>query len=233
MREPYYSDDYATIYHGDCFGVMPSVGDHDVLLADPPYSSGGFQESGKVTGSVGTRADATIALDNLSTRGYMALDRETFRESPADEFFLFTDWKMWTYTLEAAELGGVKTRAMIVWDKMQMGMGLPWRNQHELIYFGKRTPGKINTGTHGNVIRCPRTGNIFHATEKPVDLIQTLLSNTETFGTVLDPFMGSGTTLVAAKNLGRKSIGIEIEERYCEIAAQRLSQGVLALEAAG
>jgi DNA modification methylase len=225
---PYYQDEAVTIYHGDCREVLTGAElTADAVVTDPPYSSGGFQESGKSSGSIGTRGDATIRFDNLSTRGYQRMMREVFRHMWAvDEAFVFTDWRMWVHTSDAMEDAGWRVRNMLVWDKLQMGMGMPWRNQHELIAYGKRTPGSIVSGKHGNVIGSTRSGNANHPTEKPADIIETLLSNSEA-RSIVDPFMGSGTTLVAAKNLGRKAIGIEIEERYCEIAAKRCSQGVL------
>lgn len=212
-----------TLYQGDCLSILPSLTGIEVVITDPPYSSGGFQETGKKVGSIGTRADDSIQLDNLSTRGYIALIREVCRAVPsADEWFIFTDWKMWTWVLEGAEMGGVKTRNMIVWDKQQMGMGLPWRNQHELIYYGKRTPAVINTGKYGNVLQAPRTGNVEHPTEKPVRLMQDLLANASA-GMVCDPFMGSGTTGVACQMMGRPFVGVEIEPKYFDVACERIT----------
>lgn len=228
--KPYYEDDAVTIYHGDCREVLPGITDGvELLVTDPPYSSGGMQESAKSGGSIGTRSSETIAYDNLSTRGYVRLMREVLRWcNQADEVFLFTDWRMWIESFDAVEAAGWRIRNMLVWDKVTMGMGMPWRNQHELIVYGKRQPATILDGKLGNVLRCKRSGNQNHPTEKPVDLMSTLIGNTNA-GLVLDPFMGSGTTLRAAKNLGREAIGVELDERYCEIAAKRCAQEVLAL----
>lgn len=228
---PYYEYGGAAIYHGDTRDVLPllDLSVVEVIITDPPYSSGGFQESGKSAGSIGTRTTETIQYDNLSTRGYERLMRDVLRQcNQVDEIYLFTDWRMWIPAFDAVEGAGWRVRNMLVWDKMQMGMGMPWRNQHELIVFGKRAPAQIIDGKAGNVLRVRRSGNKNHPTEKPVELMQQILANTVAT-TALDPFMGSGTTLVAAKALGRKAIGVEIDERHCEIAAQRLSQEVLDL----
>lgn len=229
--KPYYQDSLVTIYHGDCREILPQLGDRafDSVVTDPPYSSGGFQEAGRAAGSVGTRGTETIELDNLSTRGYERLMRETLRHcNQADELFLFTDWRMWVHAFDCVESAGWRVRNMLVWDKMQMGMGMPWRNQHELIVYGKRTPARILDGKRGNVLRAVRSGNDLHPTEKPVDLLSAIIGNSIP-GKVIDPFAGSGSTLAAAKSLGRPSIGIELRERYCEIAAERCRQEVLDL----
>jgi len=106
-------------------------------------------------------------------------------------------------------------------------LALPWGPSDEEVYI----IGEGWAGTReGTILRRRRIGGRgLHPTEKPVDLLENLIRKAPS-GTVLDPFLGSGTTLVAAKNLGRRAIGIEIEERYCEIAAKRLCQGVLELE---
>jgi DNA modification methylase len=228
VSDPYYADESVTLYHGDCREVLAGIGDaFDCVITDPPYSSGGFQEAGKSSGSIGTRGSETIALDNLSTRGYERLMREVLRFcNQADEIYMFTDWRMWINTFDALEAGGWRVRNMLVWDKVQMGMGMPWRNQHELIAYGKRTPAQIIDGKRGNVLQSRRSGNANHPTEKPVGLMSQLVTNTKA-NTILDPFAGSGTTLVAAKQGGIKSIGIEVHERYCEVIAKRLEQGVL------
>jgi DNA modification methylase len=195
----------------------------DAVVTDPPYSSGGFQESGKSIGSIGTRSNTTIKNDNLSTRGYHHLMRDVLNLiSSADILYLFTDWRMWIETYDIAERGGWRVRNMLVWDKEQMGMGMPWRNQHELILFGKRTAAQILDGKCGNVLQCARSGNINHPTEKPVELIVQILENTPP-GLVFDPFIGSGTTLVACEQTGRRGRGIEIEPKYCAVTLERLT----------
>lgn len=228
MSAPYYSDESVTLYHGDCREVLPLVdGTFDCVITDPPYSSGGFQEAGKSGGSIGTRGSETIALDNLSTRGYERLMREVLRHcNQADEIYVFTDWRMWINTFDAIEAGGWRVRNMLVWDKVAMGMGMPWRNQHELIAYGKRTPAQILDGKRGNVLQAKRSGNAHHPTEKPLGLMAQLASNTKATR-ICDPFAGSGTTLVAAKQVGVPAVGIELSEAYCEVIATRLAQGAL------
>lgn len=112
-------------------------------------------------------------------------------------------------------------------------LALPWKQNWEHIYVGG--PGFVGRRGSG-VLRfnalAPWAGEYTHPHEKPVDLLIDLIGKCPPEWTILDPFMGSGTTLRAAKDLGRKAIGIEIEERYCEIAAKRLAQEVLDLGAA-
>ena len=213
------------LHLGDCLEVMKSIPDKsiDAVITDPPYSSGGYQESGKTSGSIGTRSTKTIMLDNLSTRGYLRLMTRVLRATDADEFYVFTDWKMWISTFDAFEDSGIRVRNMLVWDKLQMGMGMPWRNQHELIAFGKRTAGNIRSGKCGNVIKCKRSGNVNHPTEKPVELIKQILLNCPA-DTILDPFMGSGSVGVACVQTGRSFIGIEIDPTYYAIAEKRIQE---------
>lgn len=232
--KPYYEHGGITIYRGDSRELLVdlAIAGPEVWLTDPPYSSGGFQEAGRLSGSIGKMGelskDDRIPADTLSTRGYMNLMREVLRHSRSVlEIGVFTDWRMWVNTADALEYAGFALRAMVVWSKGNNGIGRPWRNQHELLAFGMRLSAeKDRIAKHGNVIDCGRSGNQWHPTEKPLELVTKILDNMIP-GVVVDPFMGSGTTLVAAKALGRKAIGIEIEERYCEIAAQRLSQEVL------
>ena len=228
MTDPYYQDERVTLYHGDCREVLPDLSEpFDCVITDPPYSSGGFQEAGKSGGSIGTRGAETIALDNLSTRGYERLMREVLRHcNQADEIYMFTDWRMWINTFDAIEAAGWRVRNMLVWDKGQMGMGMPWRNQHELIAYGKRTPAKILDGKRGNVLQAKRSGNRNHPTEKPVGLLDQIVTNTRS-SRIVDPFAGGGSTLMAARNAGIPSVGIESSEAFCEVIAKRLDQGVL------
>jgi DNA modification methylase len=234
---PYYADKSVAIYHGDCRDILPlpaTIG--CTIITDPPYSSGGFQESGKSAGSIGTTREfgdlPVLRADNLSTRGYRRLMRDAIDASRASALYMFTDWRMWIEAFDTAEDCGLRVRSMIVWDKIVPGMGSPWRNRHELILFALRDNPTTKWGL-GNVLPRARSGNEHHPTEKPVALIADLLGMVDVGAMILDPFAGSGTTLVAAKSLGRRAIGIEIEERYCEIAAQRCSQEVLGLEVAG
>lgn len=196
----------------------------DLFLIDPPYCSGGFQESGKAVGSVGTEAShRKIVNDRLSTRGFSALIRSALSNVNASFFYCFTDWKMWTHLFDVSESSGYGVRSMIVWDKGTAGMGRGWRSQHELILWGckdvppypKKFPGA------GNVLTVQRSGNVNHTTEKPTELIVNLLSNTPFAKTVVDTFLGSGTTLIACEQLNRKCYGMEIEPFYVDVIVKR------------
>ena len=216
----------AELWHGDCREVLADLRltPQTTVITDPPYSSGGFQEAGKSGGSIGTRTDDVIALDNLSTRGYQRLMREVLRHlNLCDECYIFTDWRMWVYTADALEDGGWRVRNMLVWDKQQMGMGLPWRNQHELCAFGKRTPAQMKDGKAGNVLSVPRSGNHHHPTEKPTVLIERIVANSNGMQ-VVDPFMGSGTSGVACHARGVPFIGVEMDRRHFDTACERIEQ---------
>jgi DNA modification methylase len=194
----------------------------DLLLTDPPYSSGGNQESGKTSGSIGARGGHTIKNDNLSTRGYRLLMQDVLSLcSDVHSIFIFCDWKMWIETFDISERSGFRVRNMIVWDKMQMGMGMPFRNQHELCLFASKIAGKIGDGATPNVLQHKRDREAEHKTPKPIELLSDLLKQIESTN-VFDPFLGGGSTMVAAHQLKRKCYGMELEPKYCQIIIDRM-----------
>jgi DNA modification methylase len=222
----------ATLYEGDCLEILPTLGKVDAVVTDPPYSSGGFNEAGKASGSIGTTGLKRIQGDTMSTGGYFSMMRRVLRSSDAVACYVFTDWRMWPFTTEAVELSGFRLRGMIVWNKGHGGMGARWKAQHELICWGTKVVSEMGEGL-GNVVTFPRSGNESHPTEKPVALLEALIGNSEGEA-ALDPFMGSGTTGVACAKLGRSFIGIEIEPKYFDIACKRIeaayAQGDLFIE---
>ena len=143
---------------------------------------------------------------------------------------MFARWSLWMD--EPLEF-----KQMVVWDKGPMGMGWHYRRSYETVLVGQKRGGKCKwydeTDKVENIIRhipkiIPQAAD--HPTPKPVELVKHFIRlHTQVGETVLDPFMGAGTTLEAAKQMGRKAIGIEIEEKYCEIAVRRLAQAVLPL----
>lgn len=199
---PYYEHGGITIYHGDCREILPSV-TGEAVITDPPYG----------VGFKGKEWDATLVV------GWLPLARA------------------------AAPVVAFTTSQTTLWDYPRPDWVLCWNRlaaQSRTVFgtFSHWTPvlvyGKGSWPTDTKTIHAPTVGaqnkGIDHPSPKPQELMRWLiLGATEIGGMVLDPFMGSGTTLRAAKDLNRKAIGIEIEEKYCEIAAQRLSQEVLAL----
>lgn len=201
-----------------------------ILLTDPPYCSGGFQESGRSSGSIGTkRRDAsgkeievTIANDTLSTRGYQQLMRSVLKNFEGTVVYAFTDWRMWLYLYDVMEESGFGVKNMIVWNKKTPGMGMGWRTQHELVMFAHRTKPKWdNHKGYGNVIEATRSGNELHPTQKPVEILEKLLDNTDWAEGVLDTFGGSGTTLIAAESVGQSAYLMELEPSFVDVIVRR------------
>jgi len=196
----------------------------ELIYTDPPYSSGGSQESGKVSGSIGARNQKVIKNDNLSTRGYrLLMDDVLSLCQDAHTAFIFCDWKMWIETFDIAERGGFRIRNMIVWDKVQMGMGMPFRNQHELCLFASKIAGKIGDGGTPNVLQHKRDREAEHATPKPIGLINDMLKQVDS-NNVYDPFSGGGSTMVAAHQLKRICYGMELDPKYCQVIVDRMKK---------
>jgi site-specific DNA-methyltransferase (adenine-specific) len=238
--EPYYSAGGVEIYHGDCVEVLAEVAGRrpfSSVITDPPFSSGARTDAGKcVRGSMlrGAKwADAWFSHDNLATLGFIYLMRLTFsvifEAAAADcSSHVFIDWRMYPHLYGSIESAGWATRNLIVWDKVRFGMGATYRNQHELIIYAEKGHPEMRQKGVPNILAAKRADCEFHPTEKPLPLLTRLIeATTAPEGVVLDPFCGSGSTLRAAKESGRGAIGIEIEERFCEVAAERLRQGVL------
>ena len=212
--DAYYSDDSVTIYHGDCRDILPALR-YDSVVTDPPY--GVNQEYRPHGQSTGIRADwdATVPYELLPSFGDVPVVwmgaatkmREAVLEfdPPPDRCLIWTP----RFTLSVSASNGIAHRYHLIHT---------WR-------LPKQTP------TVHDVFTDPtECGNWWsHQATKPLNLMRRLVALTE--ATVCDPFMGSGTTLRAAKDLGRKAVGIELDESYCEIAAKRMSQGVLAVPA--
>ena len=199
----------------------------ELMLTDPPSCSGGHQESGKSTGSIGTvrkgQTDAPkIANDILSTRGYIKLLTAAFEGMTPLFAYVFTDWRMWIYLYDIIEKSGFGVRSMIEWDKETPGMGVGWRSQHELCLFGSRGKAKFDGHKgYGNVLRCSRSGNELHPTQKPVELMEMILDNMDFVKTVYDPFGGSGTTLAAAEKTGHTAYLMELTPGYTDVIVKR------------
>lgn len=237
--KPYYEDDLVTLYHGDCLEVMSTLPERsvDVVLTDPPYSSGGRRENARSIRKSMTRAiedDDWIRGDSMGTQAFMWFMRECGREwrrtlKSGGHALAFIDWRMAFNLLTALETADLRQHPILVWDKAQLGMGSIFRNQHEfIVHVTAGSPGDPQRRDVPNVLRYMSVRGGDHPTEKPGALLQTLLSVvTPPGGMVLDPFAGSASTLTAAKALNLPAIGIEADERYCEIAARRLAQDTL------
>lgn len=217
MTVPYYSDDAVTIYHGDCREITEWLA-ADVLVTDPPY---GMAHRSSRNGAYG---DCSVEGDTDTTV------RDTvvglWGTKPA---LIFGRWSM---PRPAA------TRMILTWDKGEhVGMGdlaLPWKPNTEEVYVlgsgygGRRGSSVLRHYAIAGTVGRRDQGTRLHPMEKPLGLLRDLIVKCPS-GVIADPFMGSGSTLRAAKDLGRRAIGVEIDERYCEIAARRMGQEVLAL----
>ena len=211
---PYYEHAGITIYHGDCREVLPTLDKVDLVLTDPPYGIGDKWTKGVMENRKGQKS-------RLWGKG------ETWDDSTPCSSLINSTIAAGTH---AIVWGGnyfevPPSRQWLIWDKIQTFTGadaeMAWTN----------LPGTVRCFRMARAAAfgiCNGKDYKEHPTQKPIKLISWCVSQCpDEPQTILDPFMGSGTTLRAAKDLGRKAIGIEIEEKYCEIAANRLRQEVL------
>ncbi len=210
--EPYYADDAVTLYHGDCLEVTEWLA-ADVLVTDPPY---GIAWTKGQNNAAGSNAHAGIANDSDTTARDAVLD--AWGDRPAVVFGSF----------RAPFPRNV--RQVLVWrkpvDAGVIGSTTGYRTDTELVFLvgphPRRNPTRSSVLTTNGGVANYRTG---HPHSKPTGVLEQLIDWLP--GVVADPFAGSGSTLVAARSLGRKAIGVELEERYCEVIAKRLAQDVL------
>lgn len=216
MTQPYYQDEWVTLYHGDCLEVAEWL-DADVLVTDPPYgiawspNKGGYKGAGsqvRIPNAIANDANPQVRDDVLKLWG----------KKPA---IVFGSWRV---------ARPADTQHRLIWHKQGQAPGpanAPFMSQDEEIYilgkgFRPSSPPlrSVITTTEARSVAVSQIG---HPTPKPIKLMEILVDRCPE-GVLADPFAGSGATLVASRNLGRKIIGVELEERYCEIIAKRLNQ---------
>jgi DNA modification methylase len=224
---PYYQDHAVTIYHGDCRDVLPQLSLRaDAIITDPPFFMPATHYQSRTTwqrswGDTSPLAEFFGRIIELCTRHL----------KPSGHFLTFCDGNSFPvfYPEVYRRFTSVST---LVWDKDKIGMGRVWRKQHELLIAARWDTSEFHDDgvTRSDVIRCKPTPSAarLHPVEKPLAVIGHVLAPTvPPGGLVVDPFMGAGSTLQAARSLGRRAVGIETEEHYCELAAQRFAQDAL------
>lgn len=218
---PYYADDAVTLYHADCLQHLDVLDQADVMVTDPPY---GIDWSPAKGGYRGKGSQTVIKSAIKNDQNLVARDAAlaVWGDGPA---IVFGSWR------KPRPEG---TRHRLIWHKKGQAPGpanAPFMTNDEEIYilgsgFVPSSPPlrSVITTTEARSVEVVRIG---HPTPKPVPLMETLIERCPPEWVIIDPFAGSGSTLRAAKNLGRRAVGFEIEERYCEITAARLAQEVL------
>ena len=215
LPKPYFQDEAVTIYHGDCREIMPLLepGSVGLVLTDPPYGVGvdyfSYKDSANnLEGLISTVHPELLRISAgpvawFGAASRLLLDGPAFQPMPERVL-------IWAPRFTLSHTGA-------------KGLFYRW---HPIYLW--HIPDTHDGPTFDVLIdACDGHNEWFHPGTKPLTLIRRLVGFCPLGNTILDPFMGSGTTLRAAKDLGRKAIGIEIEERYCEIAANRMAQGVL------
>lgn len=232
--KPYFEDGGIAIYHGDCAEIAPQLGRFDLLCTDPPY---GIGEARKDHGSRrrfrdkrAGRAATTGAVVHPIARSY---GQAGWDDCAADQRLIdaLREMSTWACLFGANFFTMPPSPSWLVWDKDNgecdfADCELAWTNYGCAVRRKRHQwNGMLRGGVAGKSAE-PR----YHPTQKPLAVMSWAISLCpERPTSVLDPFMGSGTTLRACKDLGIRCVGIEREERYCEIAARRLGQCVLAL----
>lgn len=227
---PYYDADGVTIYHGDSMDVLPTIaaGSVHMVCTDPPYVIGAVS-SGALASKSGGWQDMMNSA-GWFTGWYREVDRLL---KSTGSFWTFLNWRTLPVVMRAAVDAGLPLTSLAVWDKEWIGPGgsQGLRPSYELIALLAQEGFSVPDRGVADVFR-HKVGSYKpngHPAEKPVPLVRRLIevAAVPEGGLVLDPFMGSGTAAMACRDLGRRFIGVEAEEKWCELAASRLAQADL------
>lgn len=229
---PYYADDAVTIYHGDALELLPQIrtGTVSAVVTDPPYIIGAVS-SGTMASKSGGWADMMNSA--LWFQTWYAEVGRILRAHGC--FWTFLNWRTLPVVMRAAMDARLALTSMLVWDKEWIGPGgqQGLRPSYELVALMAQLEFAIPDRGLPDIWRS-KVGSYKgsgHPAEKPEPLVRRILAASELSAgsLVIDPFLGSGTTAVAAKALGLRCVGFEAEERYCAMSAARCAQDVLAV----
>lgn len=237
--KPYFESDGVTLYCADCFDVLPHLSGIGALVTDPPYSSGGAFRGDRMASAVSkyVNTDTLVyrpdfAGDNRDQRSFLswcslwlcAARKAMVEGGPVA---CFSDWRQVPVMTDALQCAGFVWRGLATWWKpgirMQRGR---FSSSAEFVVWGTNGPALDHDGCPQNVTKCAPVDDKKHVAEKPVPVMAWCLGVVPPGSVVLDPFMGTGSTLRAAANAGMKAVGIDADERYVELAAKRLEQRV-------
>lgn len=228
--KPYYQDDFVTIYHGDALELLPTFkrASFNAVLTDPPYIIGSLS-AGSMASKSGGWADMMNSA--LWFTSWYKMTKHLLRSDGV--FWSFLNWRSLPVVMRAALDAELSITSMAVWDKQWIGPGgtQGLRPSYEMVALFCQPDFSISNRGVPDIIKS-QVGSYKphgHPAEKPLNLMNQILaiSDLKPGALVLDPFMGSGTTLEAAKSIGLQVVGIEAEEKYCEIAAKRCGQDYL------
>jgi DNA modification methylase len=227
---PYYDDGTCTIYHGDALDILPTLtaSTAHAVITDPPYVIGAVS-----AGNMASKAGGWGDMMNSAlwfTTWYRQINRILHSTG---SFWSFCNWRSLPVVMRAASDARMPITSMLVWDKQWIGPGgtQGLRPSYEMVALMAQPSFALPDRGTPDIWR-HKVGSYKehgHPAEKPEPLVRRIVLACEMTpcSLVIDPFMGSGTSILAAKNAGMRSIGIEVEERYCEIAVRRLAQGSL------
>lgn len=244
LPDPYFAAPGVALYCGEALAILRELPDASVaaLVTDPPYSSGGafrgdrtMATSAKYTSSTTIRRPPEFTGDTRDQRSFAYWEALWLSEcrrivEPGGSALVFCDWRQLPATTDALQAGGFVWRGIVTWHK---ATGRPrrggFRSEAEFVVWGTAGPLREDHEVYlPGVIQTSGAGaNRWHVAEKPLDLMRELVTVAPEGSTILDPFAGSGSALVAARDMRRHAIGVEVDPAYCDVAARRLGQGSL------
>lgn len=208
--------------NGDCLDLLKTLADGSVgcVITDPPFGVNFQSHRRKEKYDFIANDDSLDFLPLLMGELWRVLRQDS-------HIYMFSTFKtIDVFKVEFEKYFELKN--VIIWNKGNFGTGNYYRFKYEMVLFGQKGNRPLKSHSFADVIDCDGTGNLYHPTQKPVDLLKVFVENsTDVDDVVLDPFMGSGSTGVACRRLGRSFIGFELNSDYFNIARERIENGVV------